>query len=47
VSVAILEGLQQLGRYNNLWVSYRATAEQLKHGKFLFLAGSGPYKSLT
>jgi hypothetical protein len=45
-SVAILEGLQQLGQYNNLWVSYRATAEQLKHEKYLFLARSGPYKGL-
>lgn len=45
-SVAILEGLQQLGQYNNLWVSYRATAEQLKHERFLFLARSGPYKGL-
>ena len=45
-SVAILEGLQQLGQYNNLWVSYRATAEQLKHEKFLFLAHSGPYRKL-
>jgi hypothetical protein len=45
-SVAILEGLQQLGQYNNLWVTYRATAEQLKHEKFLFLARSGPYKGL-
>jgi Protein of unknown function (DUF4231) len=45
-SVAILEGFQQLGQYNNLWVSYRATAEQLKHEKFLFLASSGPYRTL-
>ncbi len=45
-SVAILEGLQQLGQYNNLWVSYRATHEQLKHEKFLFLAHSGPYRNL-
>ncbi|MDQ3863144.1 MAG: DUF4231 domain-containing protein [Actinomycetota bacterium] len=45
-SVAILEGLQQLGQYNNLWVSYRATAEQLKHEKFLFLAKSGAYRDL-
>jgi hypothetical protein len=45
-SVAILEGVQQLGQYNNLWVSYRATAEQLKHEKYLFLAHSGPYKRL-
>jgi hypothetical protein len=45
-SVAILEGLQQLGQYNNLWVTYRATAEQLKHEKYLFLARSGPYQRL-
>jgi hypothetical protein len=45
-SVAILEGLQQLGQYNNLWVTYRATAEQLKHENYLFLAKSGPYKGL-
>lgn len=45
-SVAILEGLQQLGQYNNLWVTYRATAEQLKHEKFLLLAKSGPYRKL-
>lgn len=45
-SVVILEGLQQLGQYNNLWVSYRATAEQLKHERYLFLAHSGPYRGL-
>jgi len=45
-SVAILEGLQQLGQYNSLWVTYRATAEQLKHEKYLFLARSGPYQGL-
>ena len=45
-SVAILAGFQQLGNYNDLWTTYRATAEQLKHEKFLFLARSGPYRSL-
>src|SRR5215211_8836629 len=45
-SVVILEGLQQLGQYNNLWVTYRATTEQLKHEKYLFLARSGPYHGL-
>jgi hypothetical protein len=45
-SVAILEGIQQLGQYNNLWTNYRATAEQLKHEKHLFLAQSGPYRNL-
>src|SRR5215211_4961433 len=45
-SVAMLEGFQQLGQYNNLWASYRATAEQLKHEKYVFLAESGPYRDL-
>jgi hypothetical protein len=45
-SVAILEGLQQLGQCNNLWTSYCATAEQLKYEKYLFLARSGPYRDL-
>src|SRR5215208_4813220 len=46
-AVAILEGFQQLGQYNNLWASYRSTAESLKHEKYLFLASSGPYRSLS
>lgn len=45
-SVAVLEGVQQLGQYKDLWINYRATAEQLKHEKYLFLAGSGPYGGL-
>jgi Protein of unknown function (DUF4231) len=45
-SVAILAGFQQLGNYNDLWTTYRATAEQLRHEKFLFLAQSGPYRTV-
>jgi hypothetical protein len=45
-SVAILEGVQQLGQYHDLWINYRSTAEHLKHEKYLFLAGSGPYRNL-
>jgi hypothetical protein len=44
--VAILAGLQQLGQFHNNWTSYRSTAEQLKHEKYLFLAASGPYRNL-
>jgi hypothetical protein len=44
--IAILEGFQQLGQHHNLWTSYRSTAEQLKHEKYLFLSLSGPYKDL-
>jgi WD40 repeat protein len=44
--IAILEGLQQLGQHNNLWTSYRSTAEQLNHEKYLFLSSGGPYRDL-
>src|SRR5215210_519816 len=45
-TVAVLEGIQQLGQFHNNWTSYRSTAEQLKHEKYLFLASSGPYRNL-
>jgi hypothetical protein len=41
--ILVLEGLQQLGQYHDTWISYRGTAERLKHEKFLFLAAAGPY----
>ncbi|RJP74399.1 MAG: DUF4231 domain-containing protein [Candidatus Zixiibacteriota bacterium] len=46
-SIAILEGVQHLNQFATLWVSYRCTAEWLKHEKFLFLAEAGPYKGLN
>lgn len=44
--IAVLEGVQQLGQYHDLWINYRSTAEHLKHEKYLFLAASGPYRDL-
>jgi Protein of unknown function (DUF4231) len=41
--VVVLEGLQQLFQFQQNWIGYRGTAEALKHEKFLFLAGAGPY----
>lgn len=41
--VLILEGFQQLNQYQQSWISYRSTCEALKHEKFLYLAGGGPY----
>src|SRR5689334_7237025 len=35
--IALLEGLQQLNQYQQNWITYRSTAEALKHEKFLFL----------
>jgi uncharacterized protein DUF4231 len=42
--IAISEAVQQLGQYSALWITYRATAESLKHEKYLFLAAAGPYR---
>jgi hypothetical protein len=41
--IVILEGIQQLMQFQQNWSSYRATCEQLKHERFLFQAGAGPY----
>ncbi len=41
--IVVLEGLQQLQQYQQLWTTYRSTAERLKHEKYLFLAQAGPY----
>jgi hypothetical protein len=43
--IVILEGLQQLQQYQQTWTTYRSTCERLKHEKYLFLAGAGPYTS--
>jgi hypothetical protein len=42
-TIALLEGLQQLNQYHQNWITYRSTAEALKHEKFLFLSSAGPY----
>src|SRR6185436_20286143 len=41
--IALCEGLQQLNQYHDNWITYRSTAEGLKHEKYLFLATAGPY----
>ena len=41
--IALLEALQQLNQYQQNWITYRSTAEALKHEKFLFLSTAGPY----
>lgn len=42
-AVVVVEGFLQLNQYQQNWISYRSTAEALKHEKYLFLAGAGPY----
>jgi uncharacterized protein DUF4231 len=42
-AAALTTGLLSLGQWQHLWIRYRATAEALKHEKYMFLAKSGPY----
>jgi hypothetical protein len=43
VIVVILESLQSIYQFQSNWISYRSTAEALKHEKYLWYAGAGPY----
>lgn len=45
--IALLEAVQQMNQYSTLWLTYRATAERLKHEKYLFLSAAGPYRNLS
>lgn len=47
ILIAVLEAIQQMNQYSTLWVTYRATAERLKHEQYLFLSAAGPYKGMT
>lgn len=41
--VVVLEGVQQLYQWQTNWTLYRATAEALKHERWLYLSQAGPY----
>lgn len=41
--IALLEAVQQLNQYQTNWITYRSTAEALKHEKYLYLSNAGPY----
>jgi hypothetical protein len=45
--IALFEGLQQLNQHHQNWITYRSTAEALKHEKYLFLSMAGSYASST
>lgn len=42
-TIAIIEGIQHLNQFQSNWITYRSTAEALKHEKFLYMALAGPY----
>ena len=41
--IVVLEGAQHLYQYQEHWITYRSTAEALKHERYLYLAQAGPY----
>jgi hypothetical protein len=41
--IVVLEGAQHLYQYQEHWITYRSTAEALKHERYLYLALAGPY----
>ena len=46
VLITVLEGLLHLNQYQQNWSNYRSTCEALKHEKFVYLAGAGPYTTV-
>jgi hypothetical protein len=47
VLISIIEGVLFVGKFQEKWVTYRSTAESLKHEKYLFLTQVIPYKTIN
>jgi Protein of unknown function (DUF4231) len=45
VLVTMFEGTLQLNQFHENWIRYRSTCESLKHEKYIYLAGAGPYSN--
>ena len=43
VLITILEGILQLNQYQQIWITYRATCEAMKHEKYTYIAKAGVY----
>jgi hypothetical protein len=41
--ITVLEGWLHLSQFQQNWFTYRSTCEQLKHEKYFYLGGAGPY----
>ena len=46
-AILILEGVQELGMYRQNWQKYRSSCEALRHEKYLYMAGAGPFVGLS
>lgn len=44
--ITILEAIQQIYRFHELWIQFRSTSEHLKHHQFLFLSKADIYKGM-
>ena len=42
-AIVVLESAQHIHQFQEHWITYRSTAESLKHERFLYLAAAGPY----
>ncbi|MEN8118124.1 MAG: DUF4231 domain-containing protein [Bacteroidota bacterium] len=42
-AITIIAGINAMNKYHELWISYRSTAEMLKHHQFLFETQCTPY----
>ena len=45
VLITILEGILQLNQYQQIWITYRATCEAMKHEKFTYLTSPKPERT--
>jgi len=45
--VLVIEAVLHLNQYQQNWLTYRSTAEALKHEKYLYLAGAGHYRAVA
>ncbi len=43
VLITVLEGMLHLNQYQQNWINYRSTCEELKHEKYVYLGHAGPY----
>ena len=41
--IVVLEGARHVYQFQEHWITYRSTAEELKHERYLYLAHAGPY----
>jgi hypothetical protein len=46
VLITVLEGVLHLNQYQQNWINYRSTCEELKHEKFVYLGNAGPYANV-